>query len=592
MPEPLEPFRFSPNPNRAHEIGWREWGAAALAEAVALDRPILLHLSAVWCHWCHLMDETTYSDPAVIDLVRSELLPIRVDADRHPHVQDRYIAGGWPTCAFLTPTGEVLWAGTYTEPEPFRSVAAGVLGAWRERREELETEIDRRRRALDAARTRTGAGGLVRREPADDVLTAVQQQFDARNGGFGDAPKFPQPEAVELLYAQAAADPACGGMADQTLDGMLAGELWDAEEGGFFRYATETDWTAPRHEKLLEVNAGLLEAYALGAALRRREDWHAVAERTVGWAERVLLQPDGLWGGSQRADVRYFAPGADRSTLTPPAADATIYTSWNARWAGALALAGARLGRADWVARAAQTLRTLLDAMRAPRGGLYHFREPGAAPRLDFLLADTLEALRATLAVAQADGSPAWLDEARRMAAQLQAAFWAEDGGFWDRARGGEENHEVGALRYRERPFEANAAAARALLDLALVTGERNWRALAEGTLSRVGPLAGRYGVAGATLAMATHAFFDTPPAVFIALPAGADPAAAAPLRAAAFALPVPQLRVWTVPDGHATGPQRFTARDVPTAWVCTRRDCSGPILAPEELLAARTDAG
>src|SRR5687768_5299395 len=145
-PRAMSEFRFSPRPNRAGEIHWRTWGAPAFAEAAAAGRPVLLNLSAVWCHWCHLMDETTLSDPTIITLLNSELVPIRVDADRSPHVQDRYIAGGWPTNAFLTPTGEVLWAGTYLEPDEFRKVAESVLAAWGTRRAELETEIERRRR--------------------------------------------------------------------------------------------------------------------------------------------------------------------------------------------------------------------------------------------------------------------------------------------------------------------------------------------------------------------------------------------------------------------------------------------------------------
>ncbi|HEX6065098.1 MAG TPA: DUF255 domain-containing protein, partial [Longimicrobiales bacterium] len=145
-------FRFSPRPNRAHEIQWRSWGAKAFAEAAAANRPVLLNLTAVWCHWCHLMDETTYSDPALISLINDNFLPIRVDADKHPHVQDRYIAGGWPTNAFLTPTGEVLWSGTYVPPEEFSSVAQSVIDAWRQRHVELQQEIERRRKAMQAAR--------------------------------------------------------------------------------------------------------------------------------------------------------------------------------------------------------------------------------------------------------------------------------------------------------------------------------------------------------------------------------------------------------------------------------------------------------
>src|SRR5262245_38098680 len=103
-------FRFSPRPNRADEIHWRAWNADAFAEAVKADKPVLLNLTAMWCHWCHLMDETTYSDHDLIALINDNMIAVRVDADQHPHVQDCYIAGGWPTNAFLTPTGEVLWS--------------------------------------------------------------------------------------------------------------------------------------------------------------------------------------------------------------------------------------------------------------------------------------------------------------------------------------------------------------------------------------------------------------------------------------------------------------------------------------------------
>lgn len=581
-----ENFRFSPNPNRANEIAWQHWGESALAAAAAAGRPVLLNLTAVWCHWCHLMDETTYSDPDIIDLINRELIAVRVDADRHPHVQDRYIAGGWPTTAFLTPTGEVLWAGTYTEAEQFRSVAASVLTAWRDRRAELEQEIDRRRRALDAAHGRGEAPGLVRREPADDVMTAVQASFDSRNGGFGEAPKFPQPEAVELLYAHMAVDATYATMADQTLDGMLAGDLWDTADGGFFRYAIAADWTQPRYEKLLDVNASLLEAYSLGAVLRGRPDWRAIAERTVTWVDGTLSREDGLWGGSQSAHIEYFASAADvRRTMQAPPVDATVYTSWNARWIAALATAGARLGEDVWVNRAGDAMTTLLGTMTAANGGLHHYHEPGGEPRLDFLLADTLECARAALALAQAAGEATWIDVARRLARHMETAYWAGDGGFWDRIP---TDHDVGALRYRDHPFELNAAAARVLLDLAQATGERNWRGLAERTLACGGARAGRYGVAGATFALATSAFFDPPPAIFIAVPAGVG-AAAAPMRRAAFALPVPTLRVWTVPAGHSSGPQHFQADGSPAAYIWTRRGCSGPVTAPDQLAA---DAG
>jgi hypothetical protein len=530
------------------------------------------------------MDETTLSDAAIIALVNQELVAVRVDADRAPHVQDRYIAGGWPTNAFLTPTGEVLWAGTYVDVTEFRQVAESVLVAWRTRRVELEAEIERRHRALDAARGRPQSIGLVRREAADDVLTAARASFDARNGGFDDAPKFPPPDMLELLYSQALEDPALATMADQTLDGILAGELWDAAGGGFFRYATAADWTVPRYEKLLDANAGLLGAYAYAGWLRRRDDWCAIAERTVAWVESTLARPDGLWAGSQSADPEYFAaPPAQRQALAAPPVDWTAYASANGRWIGSLATAGARLCRPAWVQRAERGMQALLESLGAPGGGVYRYRDQTGTPHVDFLLADTLQVGRAALALAQATGHGVWIDEARRLARHMEDHMWADDGAFWDRRR---SDDDVAALRYRDRPFESNAEAARFLLDLVGVTGERGWRAHAERTLARVAPLAGRHGVAGAACALAIHEFFDAPPRVFIALPArGSDDGAA--LRAAAFELRLPGLRVWTVPSGHTVGPQRFVADEAAAAYVCTRRGCSGPIAFAERLVDA-----
>jgi uncharacterized protein len=564
-------------------IRWQEWGPAAFAAAAAADRLVLLHLTATWCHWCALMDSGTWADTAIIHRVNREFVAIRVDADRYPHVQDRYIAGGWPTNAFLTPTGEVLWSGTYLEAAQFLTLSDSVTEAWRERREELDREITRRRLALESTRARQPGGGLVRREAADDVYTATLAAYDARNGGFGDAPKFPQADVIELLYATAPTDETALRMADQTLDGMLAGELWDSEGGGFFRYATAADWTAPRREKLLDTNSALLDAYAMGAWLRGRADWRQTATGVVRWAGSGLGRPDGLWAASQQASEAWLT--ADPAAPAPPApADPTLHTAANARWIAALAMGGARLGETGWVAQAAEALALLLQRMTSPRGGLFHYAAPGGDAHFDFLLADTLHVIRAALAVAQAAGEAAWIGRARELVRHVEATFGSDDGGFWDRLP---TDHDIGALRFRERRFDLNALAARLLLDVSHITGERGCRALAERTLARIGGVAGRHGPDGALFALATAEYFEAPPAVVITLPRGAGAAAGAELRHAAFALRHPLLRVWTVPDGHAAGPVTFTTDGRPVAFLWTRNGRSKALTTAAELADA-----
>jgi hypothetical protein len=294
-------------------------------------------------------------------------------------------------------------------------------------------------------------------------------------------------------------------MAERTLDGMLAGEIEDPVEGGFFHYAHEADWTRPQVEKLLGVNARVLAAYAFGAAHADRSDWRVAAERTVAWVDGTLARPDGLWAGSQYADERWFAAdAAGREALDPPPVEDTAYAHSSAAWIAALADAGRRLERDDWVARASAALDTLLDRAAAPEDALVHYIAPGAEP-VAGLLVDLVHAGRACLAVASAAGREDALDHARRLVAAMQATLWDDEGGFADHPQ---DPHPVGALRFRDRPFEENALAARLLIDLSRRTGERSYRAMAERTLALLSPLAGRYGVEGATFALAVEEFF------------------------------------------------------------------------------------
>jgi len=579
----METFRFSPRHNRAHEIDWRSWSPDAFEEARALDRPMLLNLTAVWCHWCHRMDETTYSDPELIGLINESLIPMRVDADRLPHVQDRYVAGGWPTNAFLTPTGEVLWVGTYVPPDELRAVAEAVLNAWRGKREDLQREVDRRRKAMEAARAQQRSVGLVRREAADDVAAAIQDSYDPRNGGFGAAPRFPSVETIEFLFVQAlrTGDDGWSIMAERTLDGISAGELWDEPEGGYFRYALEEDWTSPQREKLLATNASCLRIFALGARLRDRDDWRRNAERTVAWVESTLGQPNGLWSASQQADEEYFdLDHVGRSARVAPAVDPVLYTDVNAAWIRAVAEAGGRLARPDWIERASTALDLLLTRTDPATGLLFHYEERDRSPALPGLLSDVLETAHACLAVSEAAGRPDLLRRASRFAEAMEQRLWAGQGGLIDHLP---EPRALGALRYQERPFGGNASAARLFLDLAQATGERSFRGVAERILALLSPLAGRYGVAGAEFALAVEEFFD--PSIRIVLVG--PPAESAALRAAALSLAEPACRVWTMPEGGRIGAVQFLPRDQPVAYACGLRGCSPPITDPARLAGA-----
>ena len=197
MAEAAEEFHFSPRPNRAAEVNWHTWSKDAFDEARTTGKPILLSISAVWCHWCHVMDETTYSNQGVIELIKREYVPVRVDNDVRPDINQRYNMGGWPTTAFLTPSGDILTGGTYIAPQEMAGALSQVATFYRTHQAEIATRVleGRKRSASTAARS----AGEADFAQVDAILDAVRNAYDPEFGGFGPAPKFPQTDALALL---------------------------------------------------------------------------------------------------------------------------------------------------------------------------------------------------------------------------------------------------------------------------------------------------------------------------------------------------------------------------------------------------------
>lgn len=234
-------------------IRWLEWGREAFKLAERLDRPILLKIGATWCHWCHVMDDTTYSDEAVVEFVNKEFVSIAVDTDSRPDVNERYNMGGWPTTAFLTPDGEIITGGTYLPPYHFLGVAEEVLNHYRKNKGKIEENGYQK---IEVAQEAGELGWEIVEEVAGEIIDI----FDPLYGGFGYDQKFPQPDLLDLLllYSGRRGDDASRAAVILTLDAMMEGEIWDRDRGGFYRYATHRDWSAPHFEKMLEDNARLL----------------------------------------------------------------------------------------------------------------------------------------------------------------------------------------------------------------------------------------------------------------------------------------------------------------------------------------------
>jgi uncharacterized protein len=303
----------------AHQpIHWYAWGDEAFAAARAADKPVLLDIGAVWCHWCHVMDGESYEHPAIADFLNANFVCIKVDRDERPDVDARYQRavqaltrqGGWPLTAFLTPEGQVFYGGTYFPPDGkygrpgFQSVLAGVLDAWRKRREQLEGQALAIRRAVERDGAETMAGQLSR-ELLDTGVATMLQVFDPVNGGFGSQPKFPHPGAVQVLLAQWWADPRpqIRQVIDRTLEGMARGGIHDHIGGGFHRYSVDAEWIVPHFEKMAYDNSELLRAYCDAYAALGTPEYAEAARGIVRWVREVLADSAGGYAASQDADV-------------------------------------------------------------------------------------------------------------------------------------------------------------------------------------------------------------------------------------------------------------------------------------------------
>jgi uncharacterized protein YyaL (SSP411 family) len=303
----------------AHQpIHWYPWGSEAFEAARTQDRPVLLDIGAVWCHWCHVMDGESYEDPALARYLNEHFVCIKVDRDERPDVDSRYQRavqaftrqGGWPLTAFLTPDGQVFFGGTYFPPEGkygqpgFRTVLASVLDAYRSRRGQVEAQAQAIRQVLDTHLDESAPG-----EVSPALLSQAEEQiarvFDPVHGGFGSQPKFAHPAAVIFLLHRWYDQPRdeVRGIIDRTLLGMARGGVYDQLGGGFHRYSVDAKWIVPHFEKMSYDNSELLKAYLAAYAGFGTEEYAEVARGIVRWVREVASDPEAGYAASQDADV-------------------------------------------------------------------------------------------------------------------------------------------------------------------------------------------------------------------------------------------------------------------------------------------------
>jgi len=305
-------------------IQWHEFGEEAFAAARAANKPVLLDIGAVWCHWCHVMDRESYDDPEVAAIVNENYIAVKVDRDERPDIDSRYQVavaslsgqGGWPLTAFLTPDGKPFYGGTYFPPADgygrpsFKRVLLSIAAAYRDKNGDVMEQAQLVESAIARAESLSAGGGKVSASVIDAIVESARKMFDDVNGGFGNAPKFPHPAALDLVMERYVRTSNGGAGGEElrtifvhTLEKMARGGVYDQLAGGFHRYSVDERWIVPHFEKMCYDNSELLKNYVHAYQATGNEFFANVARDIIRWMDEWLSdRAHGGFYASQDAD--------------------------------------------------------------------------------------------------------------------------------------------------------------------------------------------------------------------------------------------------------------------------------------------------
>jgi uncharacterized protein len=535
--------------HKDNPVDWFPWGDEALERARREDKPLLVSIGYSACHWCHVMERESFEDAEVAALMNADFVCVKVDREERPDVDAIYMDavqamtghGGWPLNAFLTPEGVPFYAGTYYPPTPRHNmpswpmVLQGVARAWREQRDDIIDGSQRIVARLQATAALEAPDADLDPGSLDAAVTGLRRSYDAENGGWGAAPKFPAASAIEFLLRRGERQ-----MALHTLRRMAGGGMYDQVGGGFARYSVDERWIVPHFEKMLYDNALLARVYLHGFQVSREPFFERVCRETLDWALRELRQDEGGFASALDADsegvegrfyvwrpeevrealphdlaeaaIEHFGiteagnfegasipvratpdPGrldeikarllAARERRVRPGLDDKRLTAWNALMISALADAGAVLGSGEYREAAVACAEFVMRDLRDDQGRLLRTYNHGQA-HLRAYLEDHAYLLEALLTLYEATFDPRWFAEARELADEILTRFAdSERGGFYSTA----SDHERLIARRKDiddTPIPSGSSAACfGLLRLAKLSGEARYEDAALGVI-------------------------------------------------------------------------------------------------------------
>ncbi len=606
-------------------VDWYPWGSEAFDRAKAEDKPILLSIGYMACHWCHVMERESFEDQATADLMNEHFVCIKVDREERPDVDSVYMDavvslsghGGWPMTVFLTPDAKPFYGGTYFPPESrhglpgFKRVLESLSTTWREKRGDVEEAATGLSEYLQAAAAVTGAPGVPERAVLDSAAAALREGFDYVWGGWGRAPKFPPACTLEFLLRRDERE-----LTRLTLDGMAAGGMYDVVGGGFHRYSVDERWLVPHFEKMLYDNAQLAVAYLHGWQVHKAERYREIVEETIGYMLRELALPGGGFASAQDADTDgvegltfTWAPGEGapekllepfehgrsviRGRLEPeqrqelfalrelrpkPALDDKAVASWNGLALAALAECGRVLERPEWIDAARHVASFLLGPMSS-NGRLRRTFRDGVGKGSGYL-EDYADVANGMLELHVATGEIRWLNEAHRLATRAVELFGDDEGGGFFHTASDAERLVARKKTFDDHPVPSgNAMLAYVLVRLSRIYGDAGFEERAAGVFRllakglEAAPTAYGFGLVALDL-------YLSPSREIAIIGPNLSPIAKAalatwdPRAVIAFgpADGVPLLEGKTLVDGE------------PAVYICERFSCQAPITAPSAL--------
>jgi uncharacterized protein YyaL (SSP411 family) len=606
-------------------VNWYPWGEEAFGRARAEDKPVLLSVGYAACHWCHVMERESFEDDETARLMNELFVSVKVDREERPDVDAVYMdavvalsgQGGWPMTVFLTPAGEPFFGGTYYPPEPrhgmpaFRQVLVAIAEAYKTQRDDVAKQAAALVEALRRSSQLAPSSEPLTAELLDDAARSLRTQYDPQWGGFGHAPKFPPASTIEFLLRRGVFDLALG-----TLDGMRAGGMYDLVGGGFHRYSVDAEWLVPHFEKMLYDNALLIPAYLHAFLLTEERGYRRIVEQTVEYCLRELRLEGGGFASAQDADtegvegltftwtpdevpraelLQPFEHGRSiirghlaeeertallevRETRSQPLRDDKAIAAWNGLMLAALAEAGRRLERTDWLDAARELAEFLLGPL-SDGERLHRTWRDGVAKGTGYL-EDYANVAHGLYELHVATGDPQWLHESRRLAL-LAVDLFADDenGGFFLTPADGEQ------LVARQKDLDdnptpsGNSMLAFVLLRLARLWGDDELERRAAGVLRLVRDVLPRAPQAFGWALCALDLLLSTPREVAIVGDPESEVARAAlrgfdPNAVVAFGPDegVPLLEGKTLVDGR------------PAVYVCERFACRAPVTDPADL--------